>query len=36
MPSPAASKAVEFEYGKARVYSKQRAELKELAKECVA
>lgn len=30
------SKAVEFEYGRARVYSKQRAELKELAKECAA
>ena len=30
------SKAVEFEYGKARIYSKTRAELKEIAKQCVA
>lgn len=30
------SKAVEFEYGKARIYSKQREGLKEIAKECVA
>jgi outer membrane protein OmpA-like peptidoglycan-associated protein len=30
------SKAVEFEYGKARIYSKTRAELKEFAKEAAA
>ncbi|HUS30528.1 MAG TPA: OmpA family protein [Kofleriaceae bacterium] len=30
------SKAVEFEYGKARIYSKQRAELQEIAKQCRA
>jgi len=30
------SKAVEFEYGKARIYSKQREGLKEIAKQCVA
>jgi outer membrane protein OmpA-like peptidoglycan-associated protein len=30
------SKAIEFDYGKARIYSKQREGLKELAKQCVA
>ncbi|HTL34002.1 MAG TPA: OmpA family protein [Kofleriaceae bacterium] len=30
------SKAIEFDYGKARIYSKQREGLKEIAKQCVA